>query len=620
MTDAAIAAINAPIVFRVLILSAVCWPLVLAAASAGLHFYRLVYGAPSVLLWNRPWFGALWMSAPIPALAAAFAGGDPVVMDWLLMGGIWTTEGMRGILLVFMAVLWTAAGVHAHGYMAQKEAGKGRAGNAAPRRLFRFAALWQASMAGCFLLVVAADIPGFYLGYALMTFSAWMLVIHDGTDAARRGGFAYIVMAVIGEGMILAGFLWGAGIAETILLAEMRDGMSGSGFVLPVSALLWAGFGIKAGIAGLHVWLPMAHPVAPAPASAVLSGAMIKAGMIGWMYTLPIGLAALPALGGVAVSVGLAGAFGAAVYGSMQRNPKVVLAYSSVSQMGMITALFGIGLLDAGLWPALSPVLLLFAVHHGLNKGALFLGTAVTDRPASIPAGVKWIGLLLPAASLAGVFGSGLTVKWAVKSVLYDGGYLLFSFLLTLAAIGTSLLMIRALVLQHRDQRAAHNKITEPAAARVVAGWLACVIAALFLPWWMGMTEPIAAIPPIKELPGIVWPAAAGAAIFLAVSRGIRSAGVLRNAAREEVPRLPEGDLWALYAGVAGRIARAAEKPAAYFEHGLDRINRFGQRASAFAAKLLPMLNRWEPFFRVWAGVLMVLAAGMLLFVLAAFS
>lgn len=619
MIDAVIAAINAPGVFRVLLLSAVCWPLALSAASAGLHFNHLLKGAPPVLFRGRPWFAVLWMSAPLPALAAASAGGDPVVMDWLLMGGVWKTQGTRGILLAFMAVLWAAAGMHAHGYMAQKEGAGDRSGSAPSRRLFRFAALWQASMAGCFLLIVAADIPGFYLGYALMTFSAWMLVIHDGTDAARRGGFAYIVMAVIGEGMVLAGFLWGAGLAETTLLEELRAGMAASGFVLPVSALLWTGFGIKAGIVGLHVWLPMAHPVAPAPASAVLSGAMIKAGMIGWMYTLPIGLVDLPALGGVAMVVGLAGAFGAAVYGSVQRNPKVVLAYSSVSQMGMITALFGIGLSDAGLWNALGPVLLLFAVHHGLNKGALFLGTAVTDRPARIPAGIQWIGLLLPAASLAGVFGSGLTVKWAVKSALYDGGYLLVSFLLTVAAMGTCLLMIRALILQHRDQSAAPGKKTEPAASRVVAGWLACVIAAFFMPWWVGMAEQIAVFPPFKELPGIAWPAAAGAGIFWAVFRGARSYGVMRKAARD-VGRLPEGDLWALHAGAAGRIARATEKPAAYLAYGAGRINRFGENASAFAAKLLPMLDSWEPFFRVWAGVLMVLAAGMLLFALAAFS
>lgn len=619
MIDAVIAAINAPGVFRVLLLSTVCWPLALAAASAGLHFYRLVKGAPSLLLWNRPWFAGLWMSAPLPALAAALTGGDPVVMEWLLMGSIWKTGGVRSILLAFMAVLWAAAGVHAHGYMAQKEGGESRPGTAVATRLFRFAALWQAAMAGCFLLVVAADIPGFYLGYALMTFSAWILVIHAGTDAARRGGFAYIVMAVIGEGLILAGLLWGAGVTETTLLEEMRSGLAASGFVLPVSALLWAGFGIKAGIAGLHVWLPMAHPVAPAPASAVLSGAMIKAGMIGWIYTLPVGLVALPTLGGVAVIAGLAGAFGAAVYGSVQRNPKVVLAYSSVSQMGMITSLFGIGLLDAGLWPVLLPVLLLFAVHHGLNKGALFLGTAVTDRPLGLPAGIVWIGLILPAVSLAGVFGSGLAVKWAVKSGLYDGGYLLVSFLLTLAAAGTSLLMIRAFFLQRRDQSTILDKKSEPASNRVVFGWLSCVIAAFFVPWWVGMTESIAAFPPLRELPGIVWPAAAGAALFWAVLHGVRSGGVLRKAARK-TERLPEGDLWEIYARIAGRIARVADKPAAYFEYGFGRINRFWEKASAFAAGLLPALDRWEPFFRVWAGVLMVLVAGVLLFALAAFS
>ena len=110
-----------------------------------------------------------------------------------------------------------------------------------------------------------------------------------------------------------------------------------------MALLLWLGLGVKAGVIGLHVWLPLAHPVAPAPASAVLSGAMIKAGLLGWLTVLPLGMESLsPAMmqfGNVVLVAGFAAAFGAALYGIWQSHPKAILAYSSISQMGMLTAL-----------------------------------------------------------------------------------------------------------------------------------------------------------------------------------------------------------------------------------------------------------------------------------------
>ena len=94
------------------------------------------------------------------------------------------------------------------------------------------------------------------------------------------------------------------------------------------------GFGIKAGALALHFWLPLAHPAAPVPASAVLSGAMIKAGLLGWLRFLPLGYAALPAAGLGLVGVGLAAALIGAAAGALQRNPKTVLAWSSVARWG----------------------------------------------------------------------------------------------------------------------------------------------------------------------------------------------------------------------------------------------------------------------------------------------
>jgi formate hydrogenlyase subunit 3/multisubunit Na+/H+ antiporter MnhD subunit len=100
---------------------------------------------------------------------------------------------------------------------------------------------------------------------------------------------------VAGETLLLAGLLLAVAEATGLgcrggrrrrRLAPQRDLIVG---------LLVAGFGIKAGVLGLHVWLPLAHPAAPFAASAVLSGAMIKAGLVGWLRLLPLGEVALPA-------------------------------------------------------------------------------------------------------------------------------------------------------------------------------------------------------------------------------------------------------------------------------------------------------------------------------------
>src|SRR5690606_7309656 len=103
-----------------------------------------------------------------------------------------------------------------------------------------------------------------------------------------------------------------------------------------IVGLVLAGFGIKAGALPLHVWLPLAHPAAPTPASAVLSGAMIKAGLLGWLRFLPLGLVALPGWAALLMVLGVVAVFFGAAAGAVQQDAKAVLAYSSISQMGLM--------------------------------------------------------------------------------------------------------------------------------------------------------------------------------------------------------------------------------------------------------------------------------------------
>lgn len=597
---------------KALLIAVVAWPLIVAAATACAYFFHPRWNF--VRVWHYPWFAVFWISAPLPALVHALVVGDGQAgFSWLMMGSVWEAAGMRRTILGFTALLWLTAGVYGHGYLTGKApAGVRQAGHAA-WRLFRYAVIWPIALAGNILLVVATDIAGFYTGFAVMTFSAYVLVIHAESIKARKGAGAYIIMAVIGEGLILGGLLWGAGSAQTLMLSGLREYLAEPHSPVAIRFVLWLGFAVKAGVAGLHVWLPLAHPVAPAPASAVLSGAMVKAGLIGWWHTLPVGLAPLPVLGYTALIAGLAGAFGAAVYGAVQRDPKVVLAYSSVSQMGMIASLFGLAAANPDLWGATATVLVFFIVHHGLNKGALFMGTAMTDRPVRLPGWLLWAALVLPALSLAGLAGTGLAVKWAMKSVLYENDQTFLVLLLSLAAVGTALLMIRTLYLQYNAwRRVAGRTSAAPAPMSMVVSWMGCVFIASTAPWWLSMPETLPALPPPGELPGLLWPGAVGALAAAGVYWAVRSMPLVEKLASVS-ERLPAGDLWALYVLCARRFSSAGVKLGAAVQALLSPEMMHTVRPRHKSLTTMEKAAAWmagrEPFLRIWAGVLTAIVA-----------
>ena len=114
---------------------------------------------------------------------------------------------------------------------------------------------------------MAADLASFYVYFALVSLAAYPLVIHDRKPASMWAGAVYIILAVIGETALLAGFLMAVEAAGgTTLIDKVRVSLAAPTADPLVQWLLIAGFGIKAGLVPLHVWLPVAHPAAPVPA------------------------------------------------------------------------------------------------------------------------------------------------------------------------------------------------------------------------------------------------------------------------------------------------------------------------------------------------------------------
>lgn len=149
----------------------------------------------------------------------------------------------------------------------------------------RFRLFFLFPMAGNFWLIFGHDLVNFFFGFALMGIAAYDLVIHNGDPTSLRAGRVYLAMTPVAETVLFAAFLFifrhaGTLTPEPAQFTGRNDWAVG---------LLMFGLGIKADLILLHIWLPLAHPAAPLLASAMLSGTMIDAALIGWMRFLPLG-------------------------------------------------------------------------------------------------------------------------------------------------------------------------------------------------------------------------------------------------------------------------------------------------------------------------------------------
>lgn len=413
----------------------------------------------------------------LPALALALGPRMEVGFPTLVLGVRFGVDAAASVFLLFSAVVWGVAGWFSLHYLAHDA------------NRVRHSVFFHLAQAGNLGVVLAQDVATFYFCFALMSFASYVLVVHDGLPASRTAGRIYLTMALIGEVIQF--------IAFSMISLEDPDGrlsaipavVAASPYRDLIVVLVLVALGIKFGLVPLHVWLPLAHPAAPAPASAVLSGCMIKAGLLGWIRFLPLGLVDLPGIGQALMALGVVGSLGGALIGVTQRHPKAVLAYSSISQMGLMAVLVGIALARAEAAPLAILAAILYALHHALAKGALFLGVGMATSAAGGRAtrALLFAGCALAGLSLAGgPVTSGLLAKTALKKVAAWAPAEVSSALalcLSLGAVGTTLLMARFLVRLHAlTQEPVHH---EHASKKIWLPWLLLLGVMMALPWWV---------------------------------------------------------------------------------------------------------------------------------------
>lgn len=470
--------------------------------------------------------------APLPGLLAALlAPGERLLVAPDPMRMVLALDTPGTVLLGGASLLWLGAGLYARSYMR----GDPRAGS--------FAIWWLLTLAGSLGVFIVADVASFYLVFALASLPAFGLVAHEKTRRAERAGFWYMALAMLAEAVLLLGFvLLAMGGEGNPLIRDAVARLAASPYAGLTVTLLVVGFGLKMGLVPLHIWMPLAHPVAPMPASAVLSGVIVKAGVIGLIRFLPLE-GGLPGAGTVLVVLGLVTAFYAVLVGITQTHPKTVLAYSTVSQMGVIAALIGAGLASAS--PLTGAVAAFYALHHMLVKGALFLGVglvAVDGRR------MRWVMVIMAvlALSLAGLpLTSGMLAKYAAKELMGDGTAALLA---TLSAAGSALLMLHFLRLLPGVAKA---KAGETPPAGIMLPWAGIALASLVLPW--ALFAPVTGLSPAVLLGAAAlwkatWPLLLGGGLFL----------VLRRWGRR-LPAIPEGDVVVALEAARPAIARLGE-------------------------------------------------------------
>ncbi len=351
--------------------------------------------------------GAAFVSLLGLGVTIAFlAGGSSVdlFLPWNPAIGASFTIGLDSLSAFFLIAIYAVCAlcaVFGHGYLIHARGSRGLGAH------WLFYCCLAASMA---LVVLARNAVLFLVSWEIMSLSSWLLVTFEHEkEEVRSAGITYLVATQIGTAFLLVMFLLlgtaasGAATAAGATAAAgpatapgapapldftaFLPGSRSGGIATAVFLLALVGFGTKAGIVPLHVWLPEAHPAAPTHVSAVMSGVMIKTGIYGLLRVLTF-LGAPPAWWGWTILViGSVSGIVGVLFALAQHDIKRLLAYHSVENIGIICTGVGVGMLGMSYQEPLVAILgfsggILHVLNHALFKGLLFLGAGAAAEAA----------------------------------------------------------------------------------------------------------------------------------------------------------------------------------------------------------------------------------------------
>ena len=305
---------------KMLLLFLVLFPTLCAPVSFAL-------GRRSKQLRNN--FVAVVTGLELAAAVALMAGGEASVrIEGVLgMGLHLAADGFRCLMALIAAIGWFEATLMLREYFAHS------------RFRNRYYVFWLLTLTGTVGVFLSADLFTTFVFFEIMSFASWVMVIHTEKPDAMKAGETYLAVAVIGGLATLMGIFMLYHLLGTLEIDALYDAaaaVENTGYLWAAGLLTLVGFAAKAGSFPPHIWLPTAHPAAPAPASAVLSGVIIKTGVFGilvlstqvFRYNYTWGMLMLAA-GVITMVLG-------AVLAVFSIDLKRTFACSSVSQIGFI--------------------------------------------------------------------------------------------------------------------------------------------------------------------------------------------------------------------------------------------------------------------------------------------
>ena len=347
------------------------------------------------------------------------------------------------LFALIVDVVWLLSGFYAFEYMKHEQEEK------------RFFGFYVMVFGILHALTFSVSMVTFYLFYELMTLLSVPLILHNRSKEAIKGGLKYLFYSLFGAYMVLFGLFFLNRFALSFTFQpggtlNMAAVSGNEGLMLVVAFSMIIGFSVKAGMFPLHAWLPTAHPVAPAPASAVMSGIIVKMGVLG-MIRVVYYLVGADFLRGtwvqtVWMSLSLVTVFMGSMLAYREKVMKKRLAYSTVSQASYIV--FGLALLQ----PAAMTGALLHVVFHAVIKSCLFLsaGAIIYKTHKTNVADLRGIGKEMPVAIWCYTFASaaligippasGFISKWYLATGALASGIEVFSWLGPVVLLTSALL------------------------------------------------------------------------------------------------------------------------------------------------------------------------------------
>ncbi|MCR4886045.1 MAG: complex I subunit 5 family protein [Clostridiales bacterium] len=345
-------------------------------------------------------------------------GGEALKLDGLCGASLsFRTDGFRALYALIASFMWAAASQFSLQYF-----------SAHGEHMNRYAFFTLLTLSGTVGVFLADDLYTAFLFFEIMSIASYPWVAHEETPEAMRAAGTYLFVSVICGMITLMGLFLYAHRAGDASFAALRQNAGKAELILP-GCLMLVGFCAKAGMFPLHVWLPKAHPVAPAPSSALLSGVLTKTGVFG---IIGIGLNLMDGcalFGQVLLALGLVTMTLGAVLAVFSVNLKRTLACSSMSQIGYITVGISCALLlgkEGGLAAAGAVG---HMINHSLLKLCLFLcaGAVYMDAHTLDLNKLKGYGRgkpLLHAVFLIGalgLMGVPLLNGYASKTMIHEG-------------------------------------------------------------------------------------------------------------------------------------------------------------------------------------------------------